>query len=308
MNIILLSSFCKKRGSIDICVPSAAAWLLPGVVAMAGLFLWAGYELGVHQTETGRSEALTVELREILRDEHQAIDQARAEQRAHLDALALHIGSMQARMMRVDALGDRLVGIGKLDPEEFNFASDPALGGLEDESTGLSQNAAEMTSDLERLKSLLDDREEKLTLLEEALLGSELIQETKPSGRPVKKGWISSIYGKRTDPFSGKRAYHRGVDFAGKKGTEVYSVAAGVVKRSKKVAGFGNVVEIRHADGYTTLYAHNDKNIVEKGEVVNKGQLIALLGNTGRSSGPHVHFEVHKDGKIVDPRRYIRAP
>jgi murein DD-endopeptidase MepM/ murein hydrolase activator NlpD len=154
----------------------------------------------------------------------------------------------------------------------------------------------------------LDDREIKLGMLEQQLLGSELIEESRPSGRPVKKGWISSFYGKRTDPFSGKKSYHRGMDFAGKKGAEVYAVAAGVVERSKKVAGFGNVVEIRHPDGYTTLYGHNDENLVKEGDVVSKGQLIALLGNTGRSSGPHVHFEVHKDGKIVDPRRYIRAP
>jgi hypothetical protein len=307
MNIILLSSFCKKRGSIDICVPSAAAWLVPGVVALASLLLWLGYEIGVYQTESIRSESLTVELRGILRDERLVIDKARAEQRAHLDALALHIGSLQARMMRLDALGGRLVGIGKLDREEFDFANMPALGGVED-NTGMPQNAAEMTADIERLKSLLDDREAKLAMLEEHLLGSELILETVPSGRPVKKGWISSYYGKRTDPFSGKKAYHRGMDFAGKKGAEVHAVAAGVIKRSKKVAGYGNVVEIRHADGYTTLYGHNDKNLVEEGDVVSKGQVIALLGNTGRSSGPHVHFEVHKDGKIVDPRRYIRAP
>jgi len=307
MNMILLSSFCKKRGSIDICVPRAAALLLPGVAAFASLLVWAGYEIGVYQAEQSRSEALTVELREMLREERLQIDEARGEQRAHLDAMALRIAELQARVMRVDALGDRLVGVGKLDREEFNFASVPAVGGLE-EVTGVSQNALELSADLQRLNSLLDDRESKLSQLEEQLLGSELIHEAHPSGRPVKKGWISSYFGKRTDPFSGKKSYHRGIDFAGKKGTEVYAVAGGVVERAKKVAGYGNVVEIRHTDGYTTLYGHNDKNLVKKGDLVSKGQLIALLGNTGRSSGPHVHFEVHKNGKIVDPRRYIRAP
>lgn len=307
MNIILLSSFCKKRGSIDICVPRAAAWLLPGMAAVASLLVWAGYELGVHRAEQSRSQALTVELRDILRDERLVIDQARAEQRAHLDALALRIGSLQARMMRVDALGGRLVGMGKLDQEEFDFNTEAALGGV-DQAAGTSQDALELSADLERLKTLLDDREVKLSMLEEQLLGSELIHESRPSGRPVKKGWISSLYGRRTDPFSGKKAYHRGIDFSGKKGTEVHAVAAGVVKRAKKVAGLGNVVEIRHPDGFTTLYGHNDKNLVDAGDVVSKGQVIALLGSTGRSTGPHVHFEVHKNGKIVNPRRYIRAP
>lgn len=307
MNIILLSSFCKKRGSIDICVPRAAAWLLPSVAAVAGLLVWAGYEAGVYHAEQGRSEALTVELHDALREERLAVEQVRAEQRNHLDALALRIGQMQARMMRIDALGDRLVGIGKLDRDEFDFSSKPAVGGVAS-IDAVSQDINDIGNDMERLNSLLDDREAKLDMLEEQLLGSELMHEVLPSGRPIKKGWISSVYGKRTDPFSGKKTYHRGIDFAAKKGTEVYAVAAGVVERSKKVAGYGNVVEIRHADGYITLYGHNNENLVEQGDVVSKGQLIALLGSTGRSSGPHVHFEVHKDGKIVDPRRYIRAP
>jgi len=307
MNIILLSNFCKKKGSIDICVPRAAAWLLPSVAMFAGLLLWAGYEAGVYSAQKGQSDALTAELRDLLREERAAVETARAEQRAHLDAIALRIGEMQARMMRVDALGDRLVGIGKLDRDEFDFSSAPAVGGAESDPAQ-SQNLGDISADMARLQSLLEDRESKLVMLEEQLLNRELMLETLPSGRPVKKGWISSLYGKRTDPFSGKKTYHRGMDFAGKKGAEVYAVAAGVVERSKKVAGYGNVVEIRHVDGYTTLYGHNDQNLVEQGDVVSKGQVIALLGNTGRSSGPHVHFEVHKDGKIVDPRRYIRAP
>ena len=307
MNIILLSSLCKKRGSIEICVPRAAAWLLPGVAAIAGLLIWTGYEAGVYRAQQQQAESLTVELQDVLRNERLAVEQARAEQRDHLDALALRIGSMQARMLRVDALGERLVGMGKLDPEEFDFAAAPAIGGI-DASSSVPHDVADISLDLERLNALLDDREAKLAMLEEQLLNRRLIHETLPSGRPVQKGWISSFFGKRTDPFSGKKSYHRGMDFAGKKGAEVYAVAGGVVERAKKVSGYGNVVEIRHADGYTTLYGHNQENLVGEGDVVTKGQLIALLGNTGRSSGPHVHFEVHKDGKIVDPRRYIRAP
>jgi len=307
MNIILLSSLCKKRGSIEICVPRAAAWLLPGVAAIAGLLIWTGYEVGVYRAQQQQAESLTVELQDMLRNERLAVEQARAEQRDHLDALALRIGSMQARMLRVDALGERLVGMGKLDPEEFDFAAEPAVGGI-GASSSVPHDVADISLDLERLNSLLDDRESKLAMLEEQLLNRKLIHETLPSGRPVQKGWISSYFGKRTDPFSGKKSYHRGMDFAGKKGAEVYAVAGGVVERAEKVSGYGNVVEIRHADGYTTLYGHNQENLVGEGDVVTKGQLIALLGNTGRSSGPHVHFEVHKDGKIVDPRRYIRAP
>ena len=135
-----------------------------------------------------------------------------------------------------------------------------------------------------------------------------LLAEAMPSGKPVKKGWMSSGFGKRTDPFRGSKSFHRGLDFAGKRGSDVVAVASGIVTRAKKVAGYGNVVEIKHADGYSTLYGHNKENLVKEGEMVSKGQTIALLGSTGRSSGPHVHFEVHHNGKIVDPLRYVRAP
>ena len=97
------------------------------------------------------------------------------------------------------------------------------------------------------------------------------------------------------------------MDFAAQTGTPIHAVAAGIVKRSKMVSGFGNVVEINHADGYSTLYAHNKKNLVRQGDIVRQGQVVALLGSSGRSSGPHVHFEVHKDGRPVNPQRYIQA-
>jgi murein DD-endopeptidase MepM/ murein hydrolase activator NlpD len=160
---------------------------------------------------------------------------------------------------------------------------------------------------MQRIANLLADREDKLTALELVLMNRGLMAEVTPSGRPVKKGWMSSGFGKRTDPFKGKKTYHRGVDFAGKRGSDVVAVASGVVVRSKKAAGYGNFVEIRHADGYSTLYAHNKENLVKSGDMVNKGQTIALLGSTGRSSGPHVHFEVHRNGKIVNPLRFVRS-
>jgi len=307
MNIILLSNFCKKKGSIDICVPRAAAWLLPSMAVFTSLLLWAGYEAGVYHAEQTQSEKATAQLQEMLQEERVSVEAAKADQRAHLDALALRIASIQAHLMRVDALGDRLVGIGKLDSDEFDFSVVPAVGGSE-QVTGTSQSVVDISSDMQRITELLNDREVKLLMLEDQLLNSDLIHDAIPSGRPVEKGWMSSSYGKRTDPFTGKKTLHRGVDFAGKRGTNVHTVAAGVVKRAKKVAGYGNVVEVRHADGYSTLYGHNQKMLVKTGDVVIKGQVIALLGSSGRSSGPHVHFEVHKNGKIVNPRSYIRAP
>jgi murein DD-endopeptidase MepM/ murein hydrolase activator NlpD len=302
-----LSDFCKRNGNIESCMTRAA--LAGGLLLVAGSVasLWAGYELGRGAAGDAAVAAETAELLDMLQTERRVIADAKAEQRAHLDALALKLAELQAHLMRLDALGDRLVDVGKLDEGEFDFSAPPPLGGVDESLPGDGQSAKELSVEMERVAGLLADREQKLTMLERLLMNREVMAEITPSGRPVKKGWLSSGFGRRTDPFNGKKSYHRGVDFAGKPGSEVVAVAAGVVERARHQPGYGNVIEIRHADGYSTLYAHNKENLVKPGDVVDKGQTIALLGSTGRSSGPHVHFEVHHDGKIVDPLRFVRA-
>ena len=302
MNIILLSKYCSKKGSIDLCVPRAmTVTVVASLLLGAGLF-WGGYRLGL--TETDDNTQLAV--RNLLAEERRAVAVARDEARAHLDALALRIANLQAHLMRLDALGERLVQVGNLDSEEFNFGVEPPVGGEGDENAQ-AQAPEDITNDMDRLSQLLDDRERKLLLLEDLLMTRELRTEVTPSGKPVLKGWISSTFGRRIDPFTGKKGTHHGVDFAGKRGTDVVAVAGGVVTRSEKMSGYGNMVEVRHVDGYTTRYAHNQKNLVKPGDVVTKGQTIALLGSTGRSSGPHVHFEVRKDGRSIDPRKFIQT-
>jgi len=307
MKMIFVSSFCKRTGAITISARRAAAVGAIGLIAVTAGALWTGFTLGERHAGQSSHATATQEFRSLLKKERRAIADAKAEQRAHMDALALKVAELQAHLMRLDALGDRLVDLGKLDRSEFDFTDSPPMGGLDDLVSGESQTASELSADMDRIARLLADREDKLSALELVLMNRGVRDEVTPSGRPVKKGYLSSGFGKRTDPFKGKKSYHRGVDFAGKRGTEVVAVAAGVVIRSKKVSGYGNVVEIRHADGYSTLYAHNQKNLVKNGDMVSKGQTIALLGSTGRSSGPHVHFEVHKDGKIINPLRFVRS-
>lgn len=281
--------------------------LVLGVALFSALLVWAGYELGSWYTEKTRSASAVAQLRQLVDREREQLKIARLEQHAHLDALALRVARLQAHLMRLDALGQRLVGLGKLDDKEFDFSVEPAQGTLEDERATLPDTSDTLDA-MQRIERLLADRENKLRMLEEQLANRELIRETSLSGRPIDKGWISSVFGRRTDPITGKKAWHHGLDFAGKEGDPVHAVAAGVVVRSDHERGYGNVVEIRHTDGYATIYGHNEKNLVSEGEVVNKGQVIALLGNTGRSTGPHVHFEVRRQGWPVDPKRYIRAP
>ena len=138
-------------------------------------------------------------------------------------------------------------------------------------------------------------------------MSRNLQQEVIPSGRPINKGWISSRYGKRNDPFTGKPDFHKGIDLAGREGADVIAVGSGVVMWSGKRFGYGNMVEINHGNGYITRYGHNKENVVKVGDTVKKGQVIAQMGNTGRSTGPHVHFEVWRSGRTVDPMKFIQT-
>lgn len=304
MNIILLSRFNHKKASIDMCVPGAAAWVLSIFLLISVAMAYGGYRFGQSQALKSRDSAEIISLTTQLGEERRLVADARADARANLDALAMRIASLQAHVMRLDAVGQRLVSLGKLDNDEFDFRDDPSVGGISGDE-GRPQEVIELAAEMQRVDRVLDDREKKLLLLEDLLVNRQLIKETRPSGRPVVKGWISSLYGYRTDPFTGRKALHKGMDFAGKAGTPVTAVAAGMVIRANHDAGYGNVVEIRHTDGYTTRYAHNTENLVKVGDMVTKGQQIALLGSTGRSNGPHVHFEVRRNGHILDPRRYL---
>jgi murein DD-endopeptidase MepM/ murein hydrolase activator NlpD len=142
-------------------------------------------------------------------------------------------------------------------------------------------------------------------MLESLLTNRKLDEEGSLSGFPVKKGYMSSRYGWRKDPINGKSSMHTGVDFAGKTGSDVVAAASGVVIWTGRDAGFGNVVEVSHGDNLVTRYAHNKENLVHPGDVVRKGDTIALMGSSGRSTGSHVHYEVYKNGRSVDPSSYV---
>ncbi len=222
-----------------------------------------------------------------------------------IDALTLRLGEMQARLMRLDALGQRLVEVAKLDQGEFNFDSHPALGGPIESHDGDSYRMPDLTTSLDQIQAQIDHRAQQLELLNDLFANRQFEAERFIAGRPITKGWLSSHFGYRTDPFSGRRVWHAGVDFAGKEGSDVVAVAAGVVTTAGDRGGYGWLVEINHGGGLVTRYAHCKELLVKVGDIVQKGQLIALMGSTGRSTGPHVHFEVLNNGRAVDPLKYI---
>lgn len=225
----------------------------------------------------------------------------------NLDALAMRLGQMQSHIMRLDALGKRLTEMAKLDKSEFDFNAQPAQGGPVMPGTRQTFDVPNFVASLNDVSGKLSDRAQKLDLLETLMMNRNLEREVVPKGRPIRKGWLSSYFGMRADPFSGKQERHKGLDFAGKQGGDVVAVASGVVTWAGNRYGYGRLVEINHGSGYTTRYGHGQKILVKIGQKVKKGDVIAEIGSSGRSTGPHVHFEVHKNGKVVDPLKYIRA-
>lgn len=245
-----------------------------------------------------------------LREQKADLERVKQETLAQLEALTIRMASLQARLIRLDALGERLTNAAGLDDGEFDFTQAPSVGGpevvLEDGTS--SFQAPDFLRELDALTAQIESRQQQLELLDSILISRENQLEFSVSGRPVNRGYISSSFGRRIDPFTGKLAWHQGVDFAtGKVGEEVFAVAAGVVTHAGDKQGFGKLVQLDHGNGFETLYAHDQKVLVKVGDVVKKGQIIALSGSTGRSSGPHVHFEVHKNGRVVDPASYIHS-
>ena len=215
---------------------------------------------------------------------------------------------MNARVIRLDALGRRLTQMADLQDGEFDFDSPPSLGGPEEPlAIADSLQIPNLLHAFDSLNEQVADRQQKLDILEDFLLNRKLRQEVEPEGRPVTQGYISSFFGKRSDPFTGRPAFHKGVDFAGKQGAEVVAVASGVVIWSGSRYGYGQLVEVNHGNGYVTRYAHNEDNLVAVGDTVKKGQVIARMGATGRATGPNLHFEVLRNGKVVNPLTYIKA-
>jgi murein DD-endopeptidase MepM/ murein hydrolase activator NlpD len=239
--------------------------------------------------------------------DQQSSDLAALQEQAErkLQALTINLAELQARMTRLDALGEHLTAMADMEDGEFDFSQPPAVGGPMAGEFSVDFNSASLGSEIDLFEAHLSSRERQLGILEALLSERKLQEQSWLSGQPVAKGWVSSEYGQRTDPFSGRLAMHNGIDFAGKEGSDILAVAAGIVTWTGTKPGYGNTVEISHGDGYVTRYAHNQQNLVEPGDVVRKGEPIALLGSTGRSTGAHVHFEVYKHGRSVDPSSYV---
>ena len=304
MNVIVFSKRLGRARQFELGRPLALTVTIATVITVLTGVLFVGVQLG--RSSLFQPATQVAEWGRKLEVQRQQVLETKQELQNHLDALATRVGQMNAHVIRLDALGRRLTEMAHLDKGEFNFDSAPAVGGPETLAEGALVTSSDVTSMLDNLTRQIKDREQQLSVLESLISTRNLNRQIVPGGRPVAQGWISSYFGQRTDPFNGHNAVHKGVDFAGPAGSEVIAVAAGVVTYAKDRFGYGKTVEINHGNGYVTRYAHNQRALVQPGDTVQKGQAIALIGSTGRSTGPHLHFEVLRNGRAVDPMKFVR--
>jgi murein DD-endopeptidase MepM/ murein hydrolase activator NlpD len=227
----------------------------------------------------------------------------------NLTAMAVRLGEMQAQLMRLDALGERVQGLAGVKPQEFNFKELPGRGGAEPSMPGMSHALSmdEFQIALDAMSRDIGQRSDFLNVVETALMQDKIRFKLLPTIQPVAVSYNASGFGARLDPFSGHSAFHAGIDFAAPMGTPIVAAAGGVIIASEYHHQFGNMIEIDHGNDIVTRYAHASKLMAKVGDIVRRGQYIANIGSTGRSTGAHLHFEVLVKGVQQNPHKFLLA-
>jgi len=301
VNIILVSDSLAKSRSVTLSQAQVALIAL-GILASGFVLAMATYFATMTFAVDLRNPYLRTLLSALHKDE---IRKTEADTRDNLNALAAKVGELQARIMRLDAFGQRLAKAAGIKSDEFRFDEKPGQGGPAPVA-GRELTLPEFQQMLQDISNTLDDRADKLGALDSMLLNDRLVRKTVPTMLPIMSGYYSSNYGYRVDPINGHKAFHTGVDLIAPPGTPVMAAAGGVVAQVGYIAEYGNIVDVDHDNGLTSRYAHLSKSLVKVGDIVMKGQKIALVGATGRVTGPHLHFEVRdKNGKAVNPMASI---
>ena len=279
--------------------------LATGLVLLVATAFIGGAWAGWSQARRASLDDLAV-LSASVSEQAESIERAQQVANEQVKSLASRVGRIQARITRLDALGKRLTEVASLRRGEFDFDAAPALGGPESgPATAGRFTVAPIEELLGGLELAVQDRQRQLGALETVIRSRRLASLLLPTGLPVESGYISSGFGSRVDPFTGSEEPHEGLDLAAAPGTPVLAAATGIVSYADHGGSYGMLVEITHGGGYVTRYAHNASILVQPGETVRQGDTIALLGSTGRSTGPHLHFEVLRDGEPVDPLQYL---
>lgn len=275
---------------------AASGFVLAVLLAVVGLYVVTFRVAATVEIPYVRDLVSSVMREEIERNEQFVRD--------NISTMARRLGEMQAQLMRLDALGERVAKLAGIRPEEFSFRELPGRGGAESrDSRPLS--ISELGVQVDQVSRGVESRADYLDVVESELLSAQVRRALLPHNTPVSEGFVGSGFGSRVDPFSGQMAMHAGLDFAAPAGTPILAAAGGVVSVAEHNAAFGNMVMIDHGNGLQTLYAHASKFNVKIGEIVRKGQQIAQVGSTGRSTGAHLHFEVHVNGTPQNPAKFL---
>lgn len=303
MNIIIVSKFLKSPRNISLSSRPAVSCMALSALLLVGL--GAGMAVLFGRIDNGAATEAAL-LRAELSTQQGEIDAARADVDRQVDAMAARLGELQAQATRLNALGFRLTQVAGLEEGEFDFSESPAIGGPESMEIVGTLTAPTLQFSLDAMAQRLADQAQQLGLLESLLMENTVDIDLRPAGLPVRTGYASSAYGVRIDPFTGRREFHRGMDFNGERGSDVLAVADGVVAFSGRHNSYGNMVDIDHGNGYMTRYAHNTENLVKPGQRVRAGEVISKMGATGRATGNHVHFEVWLNDRSVNPRDFLK--
>lgn len=304
MNIIIVSNRLAKIRTRSITLDGRHLLVL--MPLLFALLLVAAFSLQYVLIRFA-PESLADDMRALL-SEVRSAEQEKQELylRSSLDAMAARVGQMQAQLQRLDALGTRLAKLSGMKPDEFQFAQPLAQGGplVVMPMQGTSVNS--LDQQLSRLTQVVNDRSDKLLALETMLLQNQLSRKLLPSIPPVDEVMYASNFGWRLDPFTGGGAMHEGVDYMAVAGTPIHASAGGVVAYADLHPQYGNMVELDHGKGIITRYAHASRLLVKVGQVVRRGEKIAEVGSTGRSTGNHLHFEVRYQGVAQNPIRFLQ--
>ena len=300
MNIILVSDSLAKSRIVTISqsqiIMAAMGFISAGFMFALGTY-WVTMKYAV-DIQNPFIQSLISTLTQ------QKTQQAEQDMREQLNSLAVKLGEIQARLMRLDAFGERLGKAAGIKPTEFRFSEAPGQGGPTP-SSATDISYAEFQTRIAEISRILDDRGDKLGMLDSVLMDGRLAAKAIPTTLPVTIGYYSSNFGSRIDPFNGRQAFHTGVDFNAPPGSAILAAAGGVVASAERHTEYGNMIDISHENGLTTRYAHLSRMNVKIGDVVLKGQKIGELGQTGRATGPHLHFEVRENSVPLNPNRFL---
>jgi murein DD-endopeptidase MepM/ murein hydrolase activator NlpD len=304
MNIILVSAKLTRARTLTLSVPhlvlGAAATLLVLLILAFGLqYFMLRYAASLNSPLLNTL---------VLSAQQEQNEKTQSYLRDNLNAMASKLGQMQAQLLRLDTLGERLAKTAGFKPQEFMFDQAPGRGGAVSTLPTYDLSLGDLSRQVDLLTRQVDDRTEKLGILDSLMIVDSAKKKLLPSVLPVEGGWYSSNFGWRIDPFNGVRAFHEGMDFMAEVGTLAHAAAGGVVVYSDFHPQYGNMIEIDHGNGLVTRYAHLSKRLAKTGDVVMSNGKIGEVGNTGRSTGPHLHFEVRQNGAPLNPVRFLRLP